>query len=109
MQKILALVCVLFFVSACSSMSVTERETKRSGLDEMAEAAIAGRMVAEVFLDGGVSLADKIISQGLGREYHDGKREGWCPVDNVQETHIRKCAGGKESASRNSNLICGTA
>jgi len=42
MQKILALVCVLFFVSACSSMSVTERETKRSGLDEMAEAAIAG-------------------------------------------------------------------
>ena len=41
----------------------------------------AGRVVAEVFLDGGVSLAEKIISQGLGRVYHGGRREGWCPVE----------------------------
>ncbi|MFV9616531.1 MAG: hypothetical protein ACNYZG_11285 [Gammaproteobacteria bacterium] len=42
MKKILTLVCVLFVLTACSSMSVTERETKRNQLDEMAEKAIAG-------------------------------------------------------------------
>jgi len=41
----------------------------------------AGRVVAEVFLDGGESLADKVIGQGLGREYHGGAREGWCHVE----------------------------
>jgi len=38
-------------------------------------------VVAEVFLDGGESLADKIIGQGLGREYHGGARVGWCPIE----------------------------
>ena len=38
----------------------------------------AGRVVADVKLEGGANLADKIIGQGLGREYHGGAREGWC-------------------------------
>jgi len=42
MKKILVLVYALFVMTACSSMSVTERETKRSQLDEMAATAIAG-------------------------------------------------------------------
>lgn len=41
----------------------------------------AGRVVADVKLDGGANLADKIISQGLGREYHGGARKGWCSVE----------------------------
>ncbi len=41
----------------------------------------AGRVVAVVILDGGENLADKIIGQGLGREYHGGRRESWCPVE----------------------------
>ncbi len=41
----------------------------------------AGRVVADVIVDGGESLADKIIAQGLGREYHGGTRKGWCPVE----------------------------
>ena len=36
------LLCILFVITACSSMSVSERETKRSQLDEMAATAIAG-------------------------------------------------------------------
>ncbi len=38
----------------------------------------AGRVVADVKLEGGANLADKIIDQGLGREYHGGTREDWC-------------------------------
>ena len=34
--------CMLFVIAACSSMSASERETKRSQLDEMAATAIAG-------------------------------------------------------------------
>ena len=34
--------CMLFVITACSSMSVSERETKRSQLDEMAATAITG-------------------------------------------------------------------
>ena len=41
----------------------------------------AGRVVADVKLEGGGNLADKIINQGLGREYHGGARKGWCPVE----------------------------
>ena len=41
----------------------------------------AGRVVADVKLNSGASLADKIINQGLGREYHGGAREGWCAVE----------------------------
>ncbi len=50
-------------------------------LENVKHGKYAGRVVAEVILDGGVSLAEKIISQGLGREYHGGAREGWCPVE----------------------------
>ncbi len=50
-------------------------------LENVKHGKYAGRVVAEVFLDGGVSLAEKIISQGLGREYHGGRREGWCLVE----------------------------
>jgi len=35
-------------------------------------------VVADVKLNNGDNLAAKIISQGLGREYHGGAREGWC-------------------------------
>jgi len=38
----------------------------------------AGRVVADVKLNSGDNLADKIIGQGLGREYHGGTREDWC-------------------------------
>ena len=50
-------------------------------LENVKHGKYAGRVVAEVILDGGEKLADKIISQGLGREYHGGAREGWCPVE----------------------------
>jgi hypothetical protein len=42
MKKILALISIFFAVTACASMSPTERETKRNQLDEMAKTAIAG-------------------------------------------------------------------
>ena len=38
----LLLFCMLLVLTACSSMSVSERETKRNELDKMAVAAIAG-------------------------------------------------------------------
>ena len=50
-------------------------------LENVRHGKYAGRVVAGVLLDGGVSLAEKIISQGLGRKYHGGKRSGWCPVE----------------------------
>jgi len=50
-------------------------------LENVKHGKYAGRVVAEVFVDGCESLADKIISQGLGREYHGGAREGWCTID----------------------------
>jgi len=50
-------------------------------LENVKHGKYAGRVVAEVILDGGENLADKIIQQGLGREYHGGRREGWCPAE----------------------------
>ena len=50
-------------------------------LENVKHGKYAGRVVAEVILDGGENLAEKIISQGLGREYHGGTREGWCPTE----------------------------
>ncbi len=47
-------------------------------LENVKHGKYAGRVVAEVILDGGENLAEKIIQQGLGREYHGGRREGWC-------------------------------
>jgi len=38
----------------------------------------AGRVVADVVLESGDSLSEKIISHGLGRQYSGGKRSGWC-------------------------------
>ncbi len=37
----------------------------------------ASRMVAEVLVDG-VDVAGAMIRRGLAREYHGGKRAGWC-------------------------------
>ena len=50
MKKILVLVYALFIMTACSSMSVTERETKRSQLDEMAATAITGLIEQDITL-----------------------------------------------------------
>ncbi len=38
----------------------------------------AGRMVADVWVDGR-KLSDLLIAENLGRPYHGGRREGWCP------------------------------
>jgi len=50
-------------------------------LEHVKHGKYAGRVVADVKLNSGEKLAEKIINQGLGREYHGGAREGWCPVD----------------------------
>ncbi len=50
-------------------------------LENVKHGKYAGRVVADVKLEGGGNLADKIIDQGLGREYHGGTREGWCLVE----------------------------
>jgi len=42
MKKILILIALLFLLVACSSMSVSEKESKRAELDEMAATTIAG-------------------------------------------------------------------
>ena len=43
MNKTLALlICMLFVITGCSTMTVTEKDQKRSELDAMAETAIAG-------------------------------------------------------------------
>ena len=38
----------------------------------------AGRVVAVVWVDGR-KLSELLIAEGLGRPYHGGRREGWCP------------------------------
>ena len=38
----------------------------------------AGRVIADVLLADGRSLAALLIAEGLGREYDGGRREGWC-------------------------------
>ena len=50
-------------------------------LEHVKHGKYAGRVVADVKLNNGDSLAEKIINQGLGREYHGGPREGWCPTE----------------------------
>jgi len=50
-------------------------------LNNVKHGKYAGRVVASVVLNSREKLEDKIISQGLGREYHGGTREGWCPVE----------------------------
>ena len=38
----------------------------------------AGRIIADVALADGRSLATLVIAEGLGREYDGGVRLGWC-------------------------------
>ncbi len=38
----------------------------------------AGRMIADVWVNGR-KLSDLLIAENLGRPYHGGRREGWCP------------------------------
>ena len=38
----------------------------------------AGRVIADVLLADGRSLAEMVIEAGLGRAYDGGRREGWC-------------------------------
>ncbi len=38
----------------------------------------AGRVVAEVWVDSR-KLSELLIAENLGRPYHGGRREGWCP------------------------------
>ena len=38
----------------------------------------AGRIIADVALADGRSLAGLLITEGLGRAYDGGTREGWC-------------------------------
>ena len=38
----------------------------------------AGRVVADVWVRG-QKLSDLLIAKNLGRPYHGGRREGWCP------------------------------
>ena len=50
-------------------------------LENVKHGRYASRVVADVKLGNGDNLAEKIISQGLGREYHGGARVGWCPIE----------------------------
>ncbi len=38
----------------------------------------AGRIIADVWVDGR-KLSALLIAKNLGRPYHGGRREGWCP------------------------------
>ena len=38
----------------------------------------AGRVIAVVWVNGR-KLSDLLIAENLGRPYHGGRREGWCP------------------------------
>ena len=38
----------------------------------------AGRVIADVWVNG-QKLSDLLIAENLGRLYHGGRREGWCP------------------------------
>lgn len=38
----------------------------------------AGRVIADVWT-GGRKLSELLIAEDLGRPYHGGRREGWCP------------------------------
>lgn len=50
MKNLFILLCMLFVITACSSMSISEKETKRAELDEMAAKAIAGLVDEDITL-----------------------------------------------------------
>jgi len=37
------------------------------------------RIIADVYVDG-KNLGEALVKQGLAREYHGGKRKGWCDI-----------------------------
>ncbi len=47
-------------------------------LTNIALGKYAGRIIADVALADGRSLAALVIAEGLAREYHGGARLGWC-------------------------------
>ena len=47
-------------------------------LTNIALGKYAGRIIADVALADGRSLAALVIGAGLGREYDGGRRKGWC-------------------------------
>ncbi len=50
----------------------------RVQLTDVRPGKYAGRVIAEVWVDG-QKLSDLLIAENLGRPYHGGRREGWCP------------------------------
>ncbi len=50
----------------------------RVQLTDVRPGKYAGRVIADVWVNGR-KLSDILIAEGLGRPYHGGRREGWCP------------------------------
>ena len=48
-------------------------------LSDISHDKYAGRVLAQVLLPDGSSLADILIEEGLARPYDGGRRESWCP------------------------------
>ena len=51
---------------------------KKVRLTDIRPGKRAGRVVAEVWVNGW-KLSELLIGKNLGRPYHGGQREGWCP------------------------------
>ena len=57
-----------------------ERERQEKLAEQHARLALQdryGRTLAVVLADGR-DVAEVLIGEGLAREYHDGRRDGWC-------------------------------
>ena len=50
----------------------------RVQLTDVRHGKYAGRVVADVWVDGR-KLSELLIAENLGRPYHGGRRQGWCP------------------------------
>lgn len=44
----------------------------------------AGRVVADILTTDGIYIDDLLIGAGLAREYHGGKKLGWCEGEEVE-------------------------